>query len=77
MLASPFVPLFRELLEMRYLWNEPVVMSNNRLVEFLGEEPRTPLVEAVSETLADFGCLARPAPGKAGISAGMIAEARP
>ena len=27
---SPFVPLFRELTEMRYLWNVPIRMDNKR-----------------------------------------------
>jgi len=58
-LASPFVPLFRELLEMRYLWREPLRMDNSRLVAFLGQEPHTPLDEAVRATLAGLGCLAR------------------
>ena len=60
-LLAPFVPLFRELLEMRYLWREPIELDNARLVAFLGHEPRTPLVQAVGETLAGLGCL-RPAP---------------
>lgn len=58
-LASPFVPIFRELLEMRYLWKEEVTMDNRRLVEFLGEEPQTPIDEAVAATLASLGCLPR------------------
>ncbi|PZU90299.1 MAG: hypothetical protein DI528_00145 [Shinella sp.] len=63
MLASPFVPLFRELLEMRYLWTREVIMDNRNLVEFLGEEPRTPVDEAVSTTLASLGCLPERAGG--------------
>jgi nucleoside-diphosphate-sugar epimerase len=58
-LAAPFVPLFRELREMRYLWRTPVRMDNGRLVRFLGAEPHTPLDEAVRETLAGLGCLRR------------------
>jgi hypothetical protein len=50
-LLSPFVPLFRELLEMRYLWAIPIHMSNTRLKEVLGSEPCTPLDIAVRETL--------------------------
>lgn len=70
-LAAPFVTLFRELLEMRYLWREPVRMPNDRLVAFLGEEPRTPLDEAVRETLGAWSCLgeeptAAPAGNRAG-----------
>ncbi|GEO83894.1 membrane protein [Ciceribacter naphthalenivorans] len=56
-LASPFVPIFRELLEMRYLWNLPLRMTNRRLVSFLGAEPHTPIDEAMRATLASLGCL--------------------
>jgi nucleoside-diphosphate-sugar epimerase len=56
-LASPFVPLFRELKEMRYLWREPVHMTNARLTGVLGAEPHTPLDQAVRATLAGLGCL--------------------
>ena len=56
-LASPFVPLLRELMEMKYLWEQPVRLRNGRLVAALGAEPRTPLDEAVRETLAAMGCL--------------------
>lgn len=56
-LGKPFVPVFRELLEMRYLWQEALHMRNERLVAFLGDEPRTPIDEAVRETLNSLGCL--------------------
>ncbi len=52
MLASPFVTLFGEMREMRYLWRVPLHMTNLRLVGFLGEEPHTPWDEAVRTTLA-------------------------
>lgn len=55
--AAPVVPLFRELAEMRYLWRLPVRLDNRRLVHFLGEEPRTPLDEAMLATLRGMGCL--------------------
>jgi nucleoside-diphosphate-sugar epimerase len=58
-LASPVVPLFRELLEMRYLWKEPLRMDNTKLTAALGAEPHTPLDEAVRETLIGLGCLSR------------------
>jgi nucleoside-diphosphate-sugar epimerase len=57
-LAAPVVPLFREMRELRYLWREPVRLSNARLVAALGAEPHTPLDEAVRATLAGLGCLA-------------------
>lgn len=56
-LGAPFVPLFRELLEMRYLWRQPLHMRNDRLVAFLGAEPHTPLDQAMRETLRGLGCL--------------------
>ncbi|WP_340162177.1 NAD-dependent epimerase/dehydratase family protein [uncultured Hoeflea sp.] len=59
-LAAPFVPFFREVLEMRYLWRKPVFMGNDRLVAFLGAEPHTPLDKAMRETLQSLGCLEDP-----------------
>lgn len=55
--AAPFVPLFREVLEMQYLWQMPIRMSNRKLTDFLGTEPKTPIDVAVSTTLASLGCL--------------------
>lgn len=57
MLASPFVPVLRELREMRYLWRQPVRMSNARLLATLGGEPHTPLDEAVRRTLEGMACI--------------------
>lgn len=56
-LASPFVPLFRELWEMRYLWRVAIALDNTKLVSFLGQEPHTPLDEAVRASLEGLGCL--------------------
>ncbi len=56
-LAQPVVPLFRELAEMRYLWQTPLRMDNRKLVAAIGPEPRTPLEAAVRATLAGLGCL--------------------
>lgn len=56
-LAAPFVPLFNEMKEMRYLWQQPLRMRNTRLLEFLGNEPHTPLAQAVTATLTGLGCL--------------------
>jgi nucleoside-diphosphate-sugar epimerase len=60
-LAAPFVTLMRELMEMRYLWREPIRLDNAALLEVLGTEPHTPLNEAVDATLRGLGCLAGPA----------------
>jgi nucleoside-diphosphate-sugar epimerase len=57
-LMSPLVPLFREIVEMRYLWNTPVRMGNKRLRAVLGAEPHTPLDAAIRTTLLGLGCLA-------------------
>jgi nucleoside-diphosphate-sugar epimerase len=58
---SPFVETFRELLEMRYLWEKPIGLDGGKLCAFLGDLPSTPLDTAVRETLADMGCLPAPA----------------
>lgn len=55
--AAPFVPLMKELLEMRYLWKIPLQMKNDKLVAILGEEPHTPIDAAVTSSLAAVGCL--------------------
>ncbi|HVV92443.1 MAG TPA: SDR family NAD(P)-dependent oxidoreductase [Hyphomicrobiales bacterium] len=55
--GAPFVTLFRELLEMRYLWKEPLALDNARLVAFLGEEPHTPLDKALRATMAGLGAM--------------------
>ncbi|SCX25570.1 hopanoid-associated sugar epimerase [Agrobacterium sp. DSM 25558] len=55
-LASPFVPMFREVAEMRYLWKTPIRMSNKKLTGFLGVESQTPIDEAVRATLISLKC---------------------
>jgi nucleoside-diphosphate-sugar epimerase len=57
-LASPFVTTLREMLEMRYVWREPVQLDNTRLIAELGREPHTPLDEAIEATLRGLGCVA-------------------
>lgn len=61
-MMAPFVPLMRELGEMKYLWEHPIRLQNARLEALIGPEPRTPLDEAVRTTLAAIGCLDAPAP---------------
>jgi nucleoside-diphosphate-sugar epimerase len=56
-LLSPFVPLFREVLEMKYLWNTSLQLDNAKLVALLGREPHTPLDDAIGESLRGLGCL--------------------
>jgi nucleoside-diphosphate-sugar epimerase len=57
MLASPLNATFREMREMRYLWREPIRMTNTHLVDTLGHEPHTPLDEAIEATLRGLRCL--------------------
>ena len=50
-LAAPFATFPREALEMRYLWSRPLRLDNGKLVALLGEEPHTPLADAVRGAL--------------------------
>ena len=50
--AAPFVGFLRELLEMRYIWREPIRLDNASLVAAIGEEPHTPLDVALARTFA-------------------------
>jgi len=71
-LVSPFVEVLREMREMRYLWQVPLRLDNRQLLALLGEEPHTPLDEAVRASLQALGCI----PG-AGESAGHQAALKP
>lgn len=50
-LLSPFVPMWREVLEMQYLWNQPHVLAGDRLQHLLGTVPHTPLHLALQQAL--------------------------
>jgi len=54
---TPFVRLFREMAEMRYLWTMPLRLDNRKLVAFLGAEPHTPIGTALTRTLSALDCL--------------------
>lgn len=56
-LAAPFVAIFREMGEMRYLWQQPFRLDNRKLLRFLGSETHTPLDTAVRASLAGLGCV--------------------
>jgi len=56
---APFNETFREMLEMRYLWETPVLLDNTRLVARLGGEPHTPIEDALRTALAGLGALPR------------------
>jgi nucleoside-diphosphate-sugar epimerase len=76
-LASPFVPLFRELREVKYLWEQPVRMTNARLLSVIGEEPHTSLDEAVRATLIGLGCLEQSEQPAQNASGAMYSQGRP
>jgi nucleoside-diphosphate-sugar epimerase len=57
-LLAAFSETFREMLEMRYLWTRSLWLDNRKLVAFLGQEPHTPLDQALSATLTGLGCAA-------------------
>jgi nucleoside-diphosphate-sugar epimerase len=67
-LLAPFLETYRELIEMRWLWKQPLELVNDKLVAFLGEEPHTPLDTALTETLRGLGCLEAARGGKAQLS---------
>jgi nucleoside-diphosphate-sugar epimerase len=54
---APLNETFREMLEMRYLWETPVLMDNSRLVARLGAEPHTPIEDALRAALAGLNAL--------------------
>jgi nucleoside-diphosphate-sugar epimerase len=55
---QPFVRLFREMAEMRYLWSESISLDGSKLQAFLGDDlPRTSLDTAVRDALVGLGCL--------------------
>lgn len=54
--ASLFTETPREVMEMRYLWQQPLRLDNARLVATLGAEPHTPLIDALRKTLIAMRC---------------------
>ena len=54
-LASPFVPMWRELLVMRYLWQRPHALDDPALRALIGQVPQTPLPLALRSVLVELG----------------------
>jgi nucleoside-diphosphate-sugar epimerase len=52
------VPTWAALLEMRYLWQTPHALANEKLTALIGSEPHTPLVRAAEAALVDLGLMA-------------------
>jgi len=59
-LIAPFVPLIREVLEMRYLWNVPHAIDGSRLQETLPNFRPTPLPEALDDVLPSLAASRAP-----------------
>jgi nucleoside-diphosphate-sugar epimerase len=54
-LGALVVPTWSGLVEMRYVWNTPHALDNQRLTALLGSEPHTPLASAVQAALGGLG----------------------
>jgi nucleoside-diphosphate-sugar epimerase len=60
-MGALFVPTWAALPEMRYLWETPHALANEKLTALIGTEPHTPLALAAANALADLGLLKRSA----------------
>ena len=49
--GAPFVPFLREAHEMTWLWKSSLALDNAKLTSLIGEEPHTPLDEAVGRAI--------------------------
>lgn len=53
-LGAPFMPMWRELVAMRYLWERPHALDDSSLRTLIGAPPHTPLPSALRSALADL-----------------------
>lgn len=56
-IGALIVPTWKALLEMRYLWQTPHALANDKLTALVGAEPHTPLAQAAQAALVDLGLL--------------------
>ena len=49
------MPVWAALGDTLYLWRTPHWLANDRLAALIGQEPQTPLPEAVRRALGDLG----------------------
>ena len=68
-LLAPFGGFPKEALEIEPVWRHPMRLDNRRLVELLGEEPKTPIATAIERTLINMGCLAETSPSSITLTA--------
>ena len=52
-----FVPTWRALLEMYYLWQTPHALANDKLTALIGAEPFTPLSQAAQAAMIELGLI--------------------
>jgi nucleoside-diphosphate-sugar epimerase len=52
-LGAPVMPMWRELLAMRYLWERPHALDDAALRALIGEVPHTPTLQALRSALAE------------------------
>jgi nucleoside-diphosphate-sugar epimerase len=53
-MGALFIPLWRSLIDVRYLNRRPHSLNNDKLVACLGSEPRTSLAQAVAASVEDL-----------------------
>lgn len=54
-LLSPFVPIYREVGELAYLWRVPHRIDGTRLTGAIGDIPHTPLRDTAAASLRELG----------------------
>jgi nucleoside-diphosphate-sugar epimerase len=75
-LGALVLPTWAGLLEMRYLWDTPHRLVNDKLTALIGAEPHTPFALAAHSALADLGLLAssRPRAPSGAVGQGVAAS---
>jgi nucleoside-diphosphate-sugar epimerase len=68
-LVSPFVPMWRELQTMRYLWQRPHALDDSALRALIGPVPHTPLPQALHAALVELDAPLAPPLSAAGAPA--------
>ncbi len=66
-IGALFVPMWREILIMRYLWLRPHRLTGTRLQSVIGSVPHTPLDEAVFAALGELDLRPRKASTRQGV----------
>ncbi len=67
-IGALLLPTWAALSEMRYLWETPHKLTNDKLIALIGAEPHTPLSFAVQTALSDLGLMAASAQGNHGLA---------